>query len=51
MVVGAKGMMEGYPRNPKPDTSEPYVMWAGAPYEHLMLPVLPLRAARRVAGR
>ena len=51
MVVGAKGMMEGYPRNPKPDTSEPYVMWAGTPYEHLTLPVLPLRAARRMAGR
>jgi hypothetical protein len=39
MVVGAKGMMEGYPRDPKPDTSKPYVMWAGTPYEHLMLPV------------
>ncbi|RDI62013.1 hypothetical protein [Microvirga subterranea] len=39
MVVGAKGMMEGYPRTPKPDTSQPYVMWADTPYEHLMLPV------------
>jgi hypothetical protein len=39
MIVGAKGMMEGYPRDPKPDTSKPYVMWAGTPYEHLMLPV------------
>jgi hypothetical protein len=39
MVVGAKGMMEGYPRGAKPDTSQPYVMWAGTPYEHLMLPV------------
>lgn len=39
MVVGAKGMMEGYPRDAKPDTSKPYVMWAGTPYEHLMLPV------------
>lgn len=39
MVVGAKGMMEGYPRDAKPDTSNPYVMWAGTPYEHLMLPV------------
>ena len=22
-----------------PDTSQPYVMWAGTPYEHLMIPV------------
>jgi hypothetical protein len=39
MIVGAKGMMEGYSRAPKPDTSQPYVMWADTPYEHLMLPV------------
>lgn len=39
MIVGAKGMMEGYPRDAKPDTSQPYVMWPGTPYEHLMLPV------------
>lgn len=47
MVVGAKGMMEGYPRRPKPDTSQPYVMWADTPYEHLMLPVrMPEHATR-----
>jgi hypothetical protein len=39
MVVGAKGMMEGYPREPLPATEAPYVMWAGTPYEHLVLPV------------
>ena len=39
MVVGAKGMMDAYSRQPKPDTAQPYVMWAGTPYEHLMLPV------------
>jgi hypothetical protein len=39
MVVGAKGMMDGYPRDAKPDTSKPYVMWPGTPYEHLMMPV------------
>jgi hypothetical protein len=39
MIVGAKGMMEGYPSDPLPDTQSPYVMWAGTPYEHLMLPV------------
>jgi hypothetical protein len=39
MIVGAKGMMEGYPRDPQPYTKAPYVMWADTPYEHLMVPV------------
>jgi hypothetical protein len=39
MMVGAKGMMNGYPRNAKPDTTQPYVMWPDTPYEHLMIPV------------
>jgi hypothetical protein len=39
MIVGATGMLDNYPRAPKPNTAEPYVMWAGTPYEHLMIPV------------
>jgi hypothetical protein len=39
MVVGASTMMQGYPTAADPDTSKPYVMWAGTPYEHLMIPV------------
>jgi hypothetical protein len=39
MIVGAKGMTAGYPRDAKADPTKPYVMWAGTPYEHLMLPV------------
>ena len=39
MVVGAKGMMDGYPRAAEPNTAQPYVMWPDTPYEHLMLPV------------
>lgn len=40
MVVGpAVKMMVGYPRSADPDTSKPYVMWAGTPYEHLMIPM------------
>jgi hypothetical protein len=41
MIVGAeaKSMMQGYPRDAKPDPAKPYVMWPGTPYEHLMLPV------------
>jgi len=39
MIVNAKDVMHGYPEKPKPDTSMPYVMWAGTPYAHLMIPV------------
>ena len=41
MIVGAdaKGMMQAYPRDAKPDPTRPYVMWPGSAYEHLMLPV------------
>ena len=41
MIVGAeaKAMLAGYPRAAKADPHKPYVMWAGTPYEHLMLPV------------
>jgi hypothetical protein len=40
MVVGpAVQGMPGYPKDADPDTSKPYVMWAGTPYEHLMIPM------------
>ncbi len=39
MVVGSKELLTGYPSGAKPDTSVPYVMWAGTPYAHLMVPV------------
>jgi hypothetical protein len=40
MIVGpAPKTMPGYPRSADPDTTNPYVMWPGTPYEHLMLPV------------
>jgi hypothetical protein len=39
MVMNAGDMMAGYPTEPVPDTSQPYVMWAGTPYQHLMIPV------------
>jgi hypothetical protein len=39
MVVGSASLLEGYPSGPRPDTSRPYVMWAGTPYAHLMVPV------------
>jgi hypothetical protein len=39
MVVGSKDILAGMPGAAKPDTSVPYVMWAGTPYAHLMVPV------------
>ena len=42
MIVGAASLTAeggGYSRVADPDTSSPYVMWAGTPYEHLMVPV------------
>ena len=39
MLVGSKAMLNGYPSGAKPDTSVPYIMWAGTPYAHLMVPV------------
>lgn len=40
MIVGADvDFYDSYPKTPDPDTTQPYVMWAGTPYEHLMAPV------------
>lgn len=40
MIVGADASFyDTYPKSPNPDTSVPYVMWAGTPYQHLMVPV------------
>jgi hypothetical protein len=39
MIVGAdQSFYDGYPKGADPDTSVPYVMWAGTPYQHLMAP-------------
>ena len=40
MIVGGDASFyDSYPKNADPDTSQPYVMWAGTPYQHLMAPV------------
>ena len=39
MIVGAPSLLRAYPGEAKPDTTRPYVMWAGTPYAHLMVPV------------
>ncbi|MEO6354757.1 MAG: hypothetical protein ABIO19_12645 [Burkholderiaceae bacterium] len=40
MIVGADASFyDMYPKNADPDTSVPYVMWPGTPYQHLMIPI------------
>lgn len=39
MVVGSQSLLANYPSGERPDTARPYVMWAGTPYAHLMVPV------------
>ena len=40
MIVGADAAFyDQYPKKADPDTSMPYVMWAGTPIQHLMAPV------------
>jgi hypothetical protein len=40
MIVGGDAAFyDSYPKSADPDTSVPYVMWAGTPYQHLMAPV------------
>ena len=40
MIVGGdQAFYDSYPKSADPDTSVPYVMWAGTPYQHLMAPV------------
>lgn len=39
MIVGDTSLLAGYPASPDPNTAAPYVMWAGTPYAHLMVPV------------
>jgi hypothetical protein len=40
MIVGGDAsFLDSYPKSADPDTSVPYVMWAGTPFQHLMAPV------------
>ncbi len=38
MILNSRGLVDGYPTQPS-DPKQPYVMWPGTPYEHLMIPV------------
>jgi len=43
MVFGPPSKMLGYTEAKDPDPNKPYMMWAGTPYEHAMIPVGPAK--------
>jgi hypothetical protein len=43
MVFGPASKTLGYTRDKDPDPSKPYMMWAGTPYEHAMIPIAPAK--------
>lgn len=43
MVVGPPSKTLGLTRAQDPDPNKPYIMWAGTPYEHAMIPVAPAK--------
>jgi hypothetical protein len=43
MVFGPPSKALGYTEAKDPDPSKPYMMWAGTPYEHAMIPVGPAK--------
>ena len=43
MVFGPPSKTLGYTEAKDPDPNQPYMMWAGTPYEHAMIPVGPAK--------
>jgi hypothetical protein len=43
MVFGPPSKALGYTEAKDPDPNKPYMMWAGTPYEHAMIPVGPVK--------
>jgi hypothetical protein len=39
MIIGPSAKTMGYPATADADPTKPYVMWAGTPYAHVMIPV------------
>ena len=53
MIVGAGAKSLGLTEDADPDPTKPYMMWAGTPYEHAMIPVAapkPMAAAKAAAA-
>jgi hypothetical protein len=45
MIVGPGAKTLGLTEDADPDPAKPYMMWAGTPYEHAMIPVGPPKPA------
>jgi hypothetical protein len=43
MVFGPPSKALGYSEATDPDPNKPYMMWAGTPYEHAMIPISPAK--------
>jgi len=43
MIFGPGSKTLGYTEAKDPDPNQPYMMWAGTPYEHAMIPVGPAK--------
>jgi hypothetical protein len=43
MIFGPPSKALGYTEATDPDPAKPYMMWAGTPYEHAMIPVAPAK--------
>lgn len=43
MLFGPPSKALGYSAAKDPDPKQPYMMWAGTPYEHAMIPVAPAK--------
>jgi hypothetical protein len=43
MIFGPPSKALGYTTAKDPDPTMPYMMWAGTPYEHAMVPVASAR--------
>jgi hypothetical protein len=39
MIFGPSSKLMGLPETKDADPTKPYMMWAGTPYEHAMIPV------------
>lgn len=39
IIVGSAEILKGYPQEASPDTTVPFVLWGGTPYQQLVIPV------------
>ena len=51
MILGPGAKSLGLPSNADADPSGPYMMWAGTPYEHAMIPVASGTAAKAISAK